>query len=246
MPITEISGRQLQDETVGLSKVELIPAQTILGNKTGVDGTPTAFPVSDIFQDVGIDPVDCTSQINGTQTHFTFSPACASALVMLNGALMKPADVTLDVNRLGVVLAFPPENGDNLIILRSGGSSGGTETASGVIEIGVDGGGSAPTAGVLLDFTVPCDLTITGWKMVGNISGSIQIDLWKDAFANHPPTVSETVTASDKPRLSSAISASGSATGWTVNWNSGEIIRVNIDSATALTKANVTLSYTRR
>lgn len=119
-------------------------------------------------------------------------------------------------------------------------------SVTGAIEIGIDGSSATPSTGVLLDFTVPCDLTITSWRVVGNIAGNIQVDLWKDTFANHPPTIVDTVTAADKPKLVGAISASGAATGWIVNWNATEIIRVNIDSASMLTKANITLFYVRR
>ena len=81
----------------------------------------------------GLNPIDCTSQILvGGETHFTFTPAADAILVMLNGMLQKPADITLDVDKLGFTLSFGVELGDNLIVIRA-------ETVSG-----------APTAGHII------------------------------------------------------------------------------------------------
>lgn len=71
----------------------------------------------------GLDPIDCTAQVTGSEVHFTFTPAASSVLVLLNGTLMKPADVTLDVDGLGVTLTFPPEVADNLIVIRAASTS---------------------------------------------------------------------------------------------------------------------------
>lgn len=115
----------------------------------------------------------------------------------------------------------------------------------GKIEIGIDGGGLVPSTGVLLDFVVPVDLTITDWTLLANESGSIVIDLWQDTYANYPPTVADTVTGSAKPTLSSATkNTSSTLTGWTTNWAAGSVIRVNIDSVSTLKRATLILSYT--
>lgn len=79
----------------------------------------------------GLDAIDVSSQvIVGGETHFTFSPAAVGILVLVNGALQKPGDVTLDVDGLGVTLAFGVTLGDNVIVLRvaSPASGGGGHT----------------------------------------------------------------------------------------------------------------------
>ena len=68
---------------------------------------------------LGVDPIDCTSQVDGSATHFHFSPAADAALVEINGLLQKPADVTLDGDGLGVTLSFAPQVGDNLLVIRA-------------------------------------------------------------------------------------------------------------------------------
>lgn len=85
-------------------------------------------------------------------------------------------------------------------------------------------------------FTYPC--VIKSWTVVANTTGSIQFDLWKDTYANYPPTVADTITASDKPKIVSATKATGSTlTGWTKDINIGDILRVYVDSVSDLREA---------
>jgi hypothetical protein len=110
---------------------------------------------------LGLEPIDCTAQVDGTETHFTFTPACTAALALLNGAVMKPADVTLDGDGLGVVLGFAPEVGDNLIIIRAS-----DPTASGGHTI--QDAGTAMTARAnlnLVGFTVEDDAVNAATKV---------------------------------------------------------------------------------
>jgi hypothetical protein len=123
--------------------------------------------------------------------------------------------------------------------------AGGATGGAGRLEIGIDGGGAAPVTGVLFDFVVPFDLTITDWVLLADQAGSLVVDLWIDTYANFPPTVTDTVTGSDKPTLSTAAKATSSAlTGWTAGWTAGHVVRVNIDSASVLHRATLVLSYT--
>lgn len=116
-----------------------------------------------------------------------------------------------------------------------------------VLLIHIDGGGSAITTGVKLDIPFPdFAATITGWELVADQSGSIVLDLWKDTYANYPPTVADTITASAKPTLSSAIKnvADGVPT-WTRKINQGETIRVNVDSVSTVTRVTLGLSLVK-
>lgn len=117
--------------------------------------------------------------------------------------------------------------------------------ADGTIEIGIDGGTAVPTTGVRVDFIVPFAMTITGWTIVADVSGDIQVDIWKDTYANFPPTIADTVTASDKPLLSGGQTGTGACTGWTTAWAAGACIRVNLDSVATIKRATIVLNYTR-
>jgi hypothetical protein len=117
---------------------------------------------------------------------------------------------------------------------------------AGRIEIGFDGHGQAPATGVKTDFVVPYPMRITGWTVVADVAGSAQLDLWRAAYANYPPTVADSVTGSDKPRLSSELKAQSVAlTDWVKDWAADDLVRVNLDSAETLTRATVILSFIR-
>lgn len=105
----------------------------------------------------------------------------------------------------------------------------------------IDGGGSAITTGIKGDVPpLGFAWTITGWDLLLDQSGSIVIDIWKDTYANYPPVVGDTITASDKPTVSSATKAQDLApTGWTVAVAADESLRINVDSITTTQRASL-------
>jgi hypothetical protein len=97
-----------------------------------------------------------------------------------------------------------------------------------------------------LFFRVPYACTITGWELVANTSGSVVVDIWKDTYANFPPAVGDTITASAKPTLTAESKANSTTlTGWTTALAAGDYIEVNVDSVTTITNVTLTLTVTR-
>ena len=89
------------------------------------------------------------------------------------------------------------------------------------------------------------NMIITSWTLVADQTGSIVIDLWKDTYANFPPTVADSITGSAKPTLSSAVkNQSSTLTGWTTGISAGDIIRFNVDSASTLTRITLSIQGT--
>jgi hypothetical protein len=87
--------------------------------------------------------------------------------------------------------------------------------------------------------------TITQVTMLADQSGSVVVDIWKDVYANYPPTVADTITASAKPTITTATKSKDSTlTGWTTNVSAGDTLRFNIDSVTTITRLNLTLKVT--
>lgn len=109
-----------------------------------------------------------------------------------------------------------------------------------------DGGGSVLTTGAKKVYvTVPVACTIVKNRVLADVSGSIVFDIWKDTYTNFPPAVADTITASAKPTLSSAIKSEDSTlTGWTTAIAAGSVLEVNIDSVSTITKAILTLEVT--
>lgn len=119
---------------------------------------------------------------------------------------------------------------------------------SSAFGVDIDGGGSAITTGekgVPVRFDYAC--TITGWTLTADQSGSLVIDVWKEASAfdgggvlTNPPTVADTITASAKPTLSSQRGkTSTTLTGWTTSIAAGDTVTFNVDSASTITRAKL-------
>jgi hypothetical protein len=100
------------------------------------------------------------------------------------------------------------------------------------IQFIIDGGGSAITSGIKGDIMVPFNCTVQGWDIVGDASGTIQVDIWKDTYANFPPTVADTITGTEKPALSSAQkNQDTSLSSWTTTLTRNDWLRINVDSS---------------
>lgn len=112
------------------------------------------------------------------------------------------------------------------------------------ITFSLDGQGSAIAAnGTWYLSAVPYAGTITSWNMVADVSGSIVIDVWKLNAA--VPTVTNTITASALPTLSSAQSAfAGAITAWTTAVAAGDVFAFHVNSAATVTKVSLTIMVT--
>ena len=114
------------------------------------------------------------------------------------------------------------------------------------LQIIIDGGGSAITTGIKADLVVPYNCTVIGWDILGNASGSIVVDVWKDTYANFPPTVADTITGTEKPTLSSVAKNQDVAlSSWTTTLTRNDILRFNVDSATTVTRVTLSLRIKR-
>lgn len=109
-----------------------------------------------------------------------------------------------------------------------------------------DGGTSALTTGMKCRIPISFDATIMSHTLIADTTGSIVLDVWKDTYANYPPTVADTIAAAAKPTLSAAQKATDSTlTGWTTTINAGDILLANIDSVSGITNAVLTLKVQR-
>ena len=84
-------------------------------------------------------------------------------------------------------------------------------------------------------------MTITSWTLISTLTGSIVIDAWKSTYSSFPPTVSNSITGTDLPTLSSQIKNQNTGvTAWSPTVTAGDIIMFNVNSASTVT--NVTLA----
>lgn len=137
----------------------------------------------------------------------------------------------------GVMRQFADDIADSLLFI---------DNAHDTIQFIIDGGGSAIATGVKGDIMIPFDCTVQGWDIVADASGSIVVDVWKDTYANFPPTVADTITGSEKPTLSSAQKNQDlTLSSWTTAFSRGDWLRYNVDSATTVTRVTVVIRVKR-
>ena len=103
------------------------------------------------------------------------------------------------------------------------------------------------TVGAQVYVPVDYDCTIEQVTMftlsdTGSVTGSAVVDIWKDTYANYPPTDADSITASATPTISSGIKTQDSTlTGWTTSITAGDILAFNLDSITTATKVAISL-----
>lgn len=106
----------------------------------------------------------------------------------------------------------------------------------------IDGGGSAITTGAKGFLEIPFACAITGWTILADQSGSIVVDVWKDTYANFPPTVDDTIAGSEKPTLATAQKNQDlNLTTWTKAVAIRDILAFNVDSVTTVTRVTLDL-----
>ena len=76
--------------------------------------------------------------------------------------------------------------------------------------------------------------TITRWRVLADQSTTATLDVWRDSYANYPPTNADSITASAKPATSAAAkNESTSLTGWTTTFTGGDVLTAEIEANSA-------------
>lgn len=159
--------------------------------------------------------------------------------------------LTLDKTAEGSVTT-PPDSGDVRVFIDSADDAfkvkddAGDVTPLGLTTSAINVVFDAPSASDQLDVVVPFGCTITEVTLLADASGDIVIDIWKDTYANFPPTDADTITASAPPTLSSAAKSQDSTlSGWTTTITAGDVLRFNVDSVATVTRVTLCLKVTR-
>jgi len=111
-----------------------------------------------------------------------------------------------------------------------------------VITFIIDGGGSVITTGEKGHLEIPFACTIERVTMLADQSGSIVVDIWKDSYANFPPTDADSITGASPPTISSGQKSQDSTLpGWTTGINAGDILAFNVDSIATCERVLISL-----
>jgi hypothetical protein len=121
-----------------------------------------------------------------------------------------------------------------------------TLTEAGILITAGAPGGPVLASGLEISALVPAQYEITGWKLWVAPTGSISIDLRRTTFAGLPPDSGDTIVASAPPAVTTALSASGSASTWTTkNLLRGDALTARITSITDVEWFALLLEATR-
>lgn len=108
-----------------------------------------------------------------------------------------------------------------------------TNIKNGSFGITIDGGGSAPATGSKGFAVIPYGCTITNWYIVGDVAGSIVVDLKRSG-------TSIIGGSGNKPTLSSVQRANAAVASWTSTAiAANDEIEFNVNSASTLTRVNL-------
>jgi len=102
------------------------------------------------------------------------------------------------------------------------------------------------STGIKADLVIDFDCVIESVTLLADQSGSIVVDIWKDTYANFPPVVGDSITASAKPTITTATKSQDTTlTGWTTSITAGNTLRFNVDSVTSLQRVTLALKLRR-
>ena len=116
------------------------------------------------------------------------------------------------------------------------------------IGLMIDGGGSAITTGAKGSLELPWNCTINSVRLFADqtTSGEMVIDIWRDTYANYPPSGEDSICASAKPTISNSNKSQDTTlTGWTTSLYKGNILRFNVDSVATITRVSINLGVTK-
>ena len=114
------------------------------------------------------------------------------------------------------------------------------------IQCVFNGGGSALVAGLQSWVRVPYGGTIVEASLMADESGSCVVDIWNAAFASFPPTIANSICASDLPTLSSAQTETDTTlTGWATAFSTGSVFLFNLTSISTIKELTVYLKVKR-
>jgi hypothetical protein len=208
----------------GITSVEITGA-------TGGSGTLTLPSISTNEIGVGytITISDFGSNING----LVIQPNPSDSGYKING------DNSVTTYISGTVLKVSYEGFSSWVLI-----AGDATDATKTFGIVIDAGDSVITTGIKGDLVIPYNLKILSWQILADQTGSIELDIWKDTYANFPPVVGDSIIGGGYPSISASNKNTSSSLGsWvTTEIQRNDILRFNVRSVSSIKRATFTLT----
>jgi hypothetical protein len=110
------------------------------------------------------------------------------------------------------------------------------------LEFSIGDGTNVITTGIKHGIKVPFSGTFVTWE-IGVIvtNGTITFDVWRDSYANFPPTDADSVCGAALPTIAvSGAKATGDASGWTAI-TAGDWLFINVDAVATMKQCTLAL-----
>ncbi len=116
----------------------------------------------------------------------------------------------------------------------------------GNIVFGWTGGNTIINPPQYIDISLPEAGVLTGWRILAETATTVSIDVWKDTYANYPPTVADSICHSSFITLAGAVkNEDTSITAWDKTITAGDTMRLALTDNTLATRIIVVMTYTR-
>lgn len=252
-PKFQVQGTTLSTAGVGQYAWSSTTPYYTFNSSTGTFGTYTAITTNDNLGVMQFNGADGTSFVGSSQIRGTVDAAVSTGIVpgrltFYTASSAGTLTERLRVNSAGAVGIAGANFGTAGQAFITQGTAAAPSWVTQYLSITfiIDGGGATIATGVKGDLTVPFACTITEWTLLADQSGSAVVDIWKDTYANYPPTVADTITASAKPTISATTKGQSSTlTGWTATIAAGDTLRFNVDSCSTITRITLSLKVYR-
>lgn len=124
-------------------------------------------------------------------------------------------------------------------------SGGGSQAVynHGVVNYQIDGSGTLPALGRLHYIRVPYSGYIQGWSIIGDVSGSAAVDIWKGNYSQIPFSSANSICSTDCPTLSGTmVNKNDAVSVWTTPVSANDFMLFNLNSVSGLSKIDIALT----
>jgi hypothetical protein len=127
------------------------------------------------------------------------------------------------------------------------GQAGVSYGITGALEIFFDGAGEVIVPGTKTTIYVPYDINITGWKILGSPTGTMNVQLYKSTISTLPPEISGTISGgwTGIHMTESIYNSDDILLGWSPQLVRDDVLEVNVDSVSSVKNATVALDFFR-
>lgn len=117
-------------------------------------------------------------------------------------------------------------------------------TIRGSLQVVIDGGGSDLALGIAAYIECPAPFTVDTVTLLSSSGGQAFVGLWKDTYANFPPTSGDTIAVSGVPIVSGGQKnqyTGASLSGWSLTFAQGDVLGVNVNMVSGVQKLTISL-----